>query len=132
MIACLRFKRVRRLLHRYVEPGLYASAIALVGCALPSTTAPSGPATDSEMKGPIAAVSMEPSIQVGDVTAVYITVTNLRSDLVAFSDQQKDEVSVLQTRAVAQSGGQVDRLGVDHAIEKAGGADKLHTALGRP
>jgi hypothetical protein len=70
---------------------------------------------------------MEPSIQVGAVTAVYITVTNLRSDLGTSSD---DQVIVLQTRAVAPSGAQVDRLDVDHAIEKAGGADKLLAALG--
>jgi len=63
---------------------------------------------------------MEPSIQVGDVSAVYITVTNLQSD----------QVIVLQTHAVAQSGAQVDRLDVDHAIEKAGAADKLLAALG--
>ncbi len=37
---------------------------------------------------------------------------------------------VLQAHAVAQSGGQVERLDVDRAIEKAGGADKLLAALG--
>jgi hypothetical protein len=130
MIVCLRFKRVQRLLHHYVVPGLCASALALGGCALPSTTAPGGPASDSAMKGPIAAVSMEPSIQVGDVTAIYITVTNLRSDLDPLSGYQNDQVIVLQMRAVAQSRAQVDRLDVDHAIEKAGAADKLLAALG--
>jgi hypothetical protein len=69
---------------------------------------------------------MEPSIQVGEVTAVYVTVTNLRPVDVMPGQNQ---VIVLQAHAVAQSGGQVDRLDVDHAIEKAGGADKLLAAL---
>jgi hypothetical protein len=73
----------------------------------------------------MATVSMEPPIQVGDVTAVYVTVTNLRS-----GPYQENDVIVLQAHAVAQSGGQVDRLDVDHAIEKAGAADKLLAALG--
>ena len=125
MIACLRFKRVRRLPHCYVAPGLCASAIALGGCAIPATTAPPSPATDSAIRGPMATVSMEPPIQVGDVTAVYVTVTNLRS-----GPYQENELIVLQAHAVGQSGGRVDRLDVDHAIEKAGGADKLLAALG--
>ncbi len=70
MIVCLRFKRVRRLLHRYAVPGLCASAIALGGCAVPATTAPPGPSADSTIKGPMATLSMEPPIQVGDATAV--------------------------------------------------------------
>ena len=129
MIACLRFKRVRRLFHCYVVPGLCASAITLGGCAVPATTAPPSPATGSTIEGPIATVTMEPPIQVGDVTAVYITVTSLRPDVAAFS-LQVNEVYVLQAHAVAQSGGQVERLDVDHAIEKAGAADKLLAALG--
>jgi len=40
MIVYRSFKRVRLLLHRYVVPGLCATAIALGGCALPSTTVP--------------------------------------------------------------------------------------------
>ncbi len=125
MIVSLSFKRVRCLLHRYVVPGLCASAVALGGCALPATTAPPSPTTDSALRGPMATVSMEPPIQVGDVTAVYVTVTNLRSGL-----YQENEVIVLQTHAVVPSGAQVDRLDVDHAIEKAGAADKLLAALG--
>ena len=93
MIACLRFNRVLRLVHRYVVPGLCASAIALGGCALPATTAPSGPATDSATTGPMATVTMEPpSIQVGDVTAVYITVTSLRPDCLGLSAARLDEL----------------------------------------
>ncbi len=126
MIACLRFKRVRRLLHRYVVPGLCASAIALGGCVMPAITPPSA-ATGSATKGPIATVSMEPSIQVGDVTAVYVTVTNLRPVDVMPGQNQ---VIVLQAHMVGQSGGQVERLDVDHAIEKVGTADKLLAALG--
>jgi hypothetical protein len=38
MIDCLSFKRVWRLLHRYVVPGLCASAISLGGCAVRATT----------------------------------------------------------------------------------------------
>ncbi len=125
MIVCLHFKRVRLLLHRYLVPGLCVSAIAFGGCALPATTAPSSPAMDSATKEPMATVSMEPSTQVGDVTAVYVTVTNLRPDL-----YQENEVIALQAHAVAQSGGEVNRLDVDHAIEKAGAADKLLAALG--
>jgi len=130
MIVSLSFKRVRRLLHRYVVPGLCASAIALGGCVSiatiegPPFEGPPklavSPAADSATKEPMATVSMEPSIQVGDVAAVYVTVTNLRPDIVV----------VLQAHAVAQSGGRVDRLDVDHAIEKAGAADKLLAALG--
>ena len=39
MIACLRFKRMRPLLHRYVVPGLCATFLAMTaaGCALAST-----------------------------------------------------------------------------------------------
>ncbi len=37
MIVCRSFKRVRRLLHRYVAPGLCASAIALGGCTEAAT-----------------------------------------------------------------------------------------------
>lgn len=137
MIHCLRFKRARLLVHCYVVPGLCASAIALAGCALPATTAPPSPGTDSATKEPMATVSMEPPIQVGDVAAVYVTVTNLRPVDVTVTDRpvdmtghQVNEVIVLQAHAVAQSGGQVDRLDVDHAIEKAGTADKLLAALG--
>ncbi len=92
MIACLRFNRVLRLVHRYVVPGLCASAIALGGCAVPATTAPSGLATDSATKGPIATVTTEPPIQVGDVTAVYITVTSLRPDCLGLSAARLDEL----------------------------------------
>src|SRR5260370_18355358 len=116
MIVSLSFKRVRRLLHRYVVPCLCASAITLGGCAVPATTAPSGLATDSAIRGPMATVTMEPPIEVGNVTAVYITVTNLTPDLVPGSFL--NEVIVLQSHAVPQSGGQVDRLDLYHSIEQ--------------
>jgi hypothetical protein len=76
----------------------------------------------------MATVSMEPPIQVGDVTAVYVTVTNLLPFDAIYDEN--GQVIVLRAHAVAQSGAQVDRLDVDHAIEKAGAADKLLAALG--
>jgi len=94
MIVSLSFKRVRRLLHRYVVPGLCASAITLEGCAVPATTAPSGLATDSAIRGPMATVTMEPPIEVGNVTAVYITVTNLRPES-PVGNSYEDNVIVL-------------------------------------
>jgi hypothetical protein len=78
MIDCLRFKGVRRLFHRHVVPAVCAIATALGGCAIPATNVPSSPATDSVMRQPMAAVTMAPPIEVGDVSAVYVTVTNLR------------------------------------------------------
>lgn len=40
MIVCFRFKRVRRLLHRYVMPGLCAATIAFAGCVAQVVTTP--------------------------------------------------------------------------------------------
>jgi len=74
-----------------------------------------------------ATLSIEPAIEVGDVTAVYVTVTNDSSNADPLS------VTLLELhwpRAVDKSGKKVDRLDTDQAIEKAGGGDKLLAALG--
>jgi hypothetical protein len=55
MIVYLRFKRVRRLLHRYVVPGLCAalgSAASLIGTAVVSSASPPGPPVISPQQPP--------------------------------------------------------------------------------
>jgi hypothetical protein len=121
MIVSLSFKRVRCLLHRYVVPGLCASAIALGGCAVPPTTAP--PTEQKEpvailTKAPITTVTAEPAMRVGDVDAVYVTLTTFRPIIVS------------RAYADSHSGGRIEPLKLGLAIEKAGGADKLLAALG--
>lgn len=70
---------------------------------------------------------MAPSIDVGDVTAVYVTVTNESTG----SDPLSVTLMELRwPRAVDASGRRVDRLDAEQAIQKAGGADKLLAALG--
>jgi len=120
MIACLRFKRVRRLLHRYVVPGLCASAITLGGCAVHATTAPPTEQKEpvaTETQTPITTVTAERAIQVGDVDAVYVTLTTFRP------------IVVSKAYAGSESGGRIEPLKLGLAIEKAGGAHKLLTAL---
>jgi len=121
LIACLLYKRVRCLLHRYVVPGLCASAIGLGDCAVPPTTA-----SPTEQKEPVAiltntpitTVTAEPAIRVGGVDAVYVTLSTFRP------------VIVSRAYAVSQSGGRIEPLKLGPAIEKAGSADKLLAALG--
>ena len=103
---------------------LTASLIA--GCASPSETSV-GVVAAPAMSSSVAAMSMEPSIEVGDVTAVYITVSNESSNSSPLG------VTLLELhwpRAVDMSGKRLDRLDTDQAIEKAGGGDKLLAALG--
>ena len=121
MIDYLIFKR----LHRYLVPGLCASAIALGGCAVPAATAPPSQQkepvaimTKTPMKTPITTVTAEPAIQLGGVDAVYVTLTTFRP------------IVVSKAYAVSESGGRIEPLKLGLAIEKAGGADKLLAALG--
>jgi hypothetical protein len=85
MIVCLRFKRVRRLLHRYVVPAICAATTALAGCYAPAMAPPSQQKEPvaTLTKTPITAVTAEPTIQVGDVDAVYVTLTTFRSIVVS-------------------------------------------------
>lgn len=97
---------------------------ALAGCA---TRAEAPTVTASHTSITTATLSMEPSIEVGDVIAVYVTVTNDSSSADPLS------VTLLELhwpRAVDKSGKRVDRLDTDQAIEKAGGGDMLLAALG--
>ena len=71
---------------------------------------------------PIRMVS-EPSVQVGDVSAVYVTV----SASVPVSDAQPLHVRL--PHAVTQSGDVVRPLDLDSAIERAGGASELASPL---
>jgi hypothetical protein len=99
---------------------------AAVACCASRTESPDATA-GSASKALLATVSMEPPIEVGDVTAVYITVTNDSSNSDPFT------VALLELHwphAVDKSGKRVDRLDTDQAIERAGGGEKMLAALG--
>jgi hypothetical protein len=102
------------------------TVLLMAGCASPSETSVgmvAGPTTRSS----VVALSMEPSIEVGDVAAVYVTVSN------ELSNADPLGVTLLELhwpRAVDKFGKRFDRLDTNQAIEKAGGDDKLLAALG--
>jgi hypothetical protein len=85
-------------------------------------------------KGAMAAVTLElPILQVGDISAFYVSVANSRPTNVSlfndFDFPPLDSITLLQPHAIGQSGGHVEALSVDQAIEKAGGIDELRAAL---
>lgn len=116
---------------RTIQFALALAAAVLAGCAsrtesLYTTTSPPT-ATGPSLTSAAATLSMAPSIDVGDVTAVYVTVTNESTG----SDPLSVTLMELRwPRAVDESGSRVDRLDAEQAIQKAGGADKLLAALG--
>ncbi len=121
-----------RLVHRLMT--LAACAIALTGCA--TATEPSNAAASkftvappltyscgSETMSGKVTIGLEPPVQVGDVSAAYLTIT------ASGPDSASDDVSLIGVQAVSQSGEPVEPIDLDDAIKGAGGEDKLASAL---
>ena len=131
-----RSKRVQRLVHHSVVPVL--CPIALAGCVMPPVTTPSRPPASSASKEPMVTVAPGPSIEVGDVTAVYVT-TTFPSPYPPITGldwvnpwANSNHITLLQLKApnaISQSGNLVQPLDLDDAIAKAGDEDKLVAAL---
>jgi len=113
-------------------------AIASEGCVAPPVSAPVIPVTSAATKQPMVIVALEPSIQVGDVSAVYVTAT-FPSPYPPVSGldwvnpwASSNHVTVLQLKvpsAVSQSVDLIQPLDIDTAIAKAGGEKNLSSAL---
>jgi hypothetical protein len=111
---------------RLVAAAVLIASLVVAGCA-PRSETPVTMVNGPSMRSSVVAMSMEPSIEVGDVTAVYVTVSNQSSNADPLG------LTLLELhwpQAVDMSGKRLDRLDTDQAIEKAGGGDKLLAALG--
>lgn len=87
--------------------GAYFLAALVVGCA---TNHPTPPAIS---------VTCDPAIEVGEVDAKFVEI----------SSSSSLQGTYLDYRAIPVSGGRVDDLPLESAIEKSGGADRLLSAM---
>jgi hypothetical protein len=64
---------------RWVAAAVLIASLVVAGCA-PRSETPVTMVNGPSMRSSVVAMSMEPSIEVGDVTAVYVTVSNQSSN----------------------------------------------------